>query len=410
MFSTQKMGTLVAAFALCLGLGFAKPAHADLSLTGEKWVDVIKFSGDIRQRHESFFYKQAGQRDSNRERFRLRWGVTATIQDFTAGFRIASGAGQQVSTNQNESNLFSGKGLWLDQAYLQWKAREYLKFTVGKMPNPLWRTYASDLVWDEDVTPEGYAESYDSAIGDRLGVFATLGQFPLLSASQTQADPWMYANQIGGRIKVNEDTKVTIAGTYYGFSNEKVADFTGNSATPAGALGSNTAVAQQGNARVAGSNRLATSLQLMHFTGEVSTHLLVLPVSFQGDFVHNMSDTQHVGSNGYQTGAIFGKAKDAKTWEFAYFYKYVQYNATYADIADSDFGNGGINRKGHIFWIAYSPRDYLQIKGKYFITQTLNPFLATTANAAGSVASATANNTGNNGNINRFQLDVALKF
>jgi len=323
------------------------------------------------------------------------------LQDFTVGFRFASGAGQQVSTNQNESQDFSGKNLYIDQAYIQWKAHEYLKITAGKMPNPLWRTYASDLVWDDDITPEGYAESFDMPVGDRFGIFTTLAQLPLLSASQTQADPWMYANQLGGRVKLNEDTKMTIAGTYYGFVNEKVADFT-NAGTVSYA---NNAVFQQGNARVGATGQLATALQLIHFTGELATHLMMLPLSLQGDFVHNMRDTQHAGSSGYQTGAVVGKAKDAKTWEVAYFYKYLQFNATDADFADSDFGNGGTNRKGHIFWIAYAPRDYVQLKAKYFVTETLNPYIQTNG-----FSSAVKNNVGNNGNINRFQLDVVVKF
>lgn len=48
---------------------------------------------------------------------------------------------------------------------------------------------------------------------------------------------------------------------------------------------------------------------------------------------------------GYQAGVIVGKASDPQSWEAAYFYKLVETDATVADLADSDFGNGGTNRK-----------------------------------------------------------------
>lgn len=374
---------------------FTPAVHADAALSGEKWVDTLKFSGDMRIRHEGFYYKQDGTaantQDRSRERMRIRFGALATMQDWTVGLRLASGTGEQVSTNQTYTNAFSQKGLWIDQAYLQWRAHEYLKLTGGRMPNPIWRTYASDIVWDDDVNPEGYAESVDMPLGDRTAFFANLAQFPLFEARATP-DPWMFANQIGTRVKLNEDTRLSMAGSYYGFVNEKSAAF-------------GAGVQQQGNSRVGATSQLATALQLFHFTGELATHLVSLPVSFQGDFVHNARDSQKAGSNGYQTGAVFGKAKDAKTWEFAYFWKYAQFNSSFADLADSDFGNGGLNRKGHIFWIAYAPRDYVQLKAKYFVTETINPFIQSTG-----LSGATFNGTSNNGNINRFQLDCVVKF
>jgi hypothetical protein len=44
-------------------------------------------------------------------------------------------------------------------------------------------------------------------------------------------------------------------------------------------------------------------------------------------------------------------------------------DATVADAVDSDFGDGGTNRRGHIFWVAYSPLDYLTFQTKYFQTK-----------------------------------------
>ena len=84
--------------ALWLTAMGAPQASADTAFTGEKWVDSLKFSGDLRIRHEGIYFKQAvaGNNDENRQRIRFRWGGTANIQDFLVGFRLASGVGQQV--------------------------------------------------------------------------------------------------------------------------------------------------------------------------------------------------------------------------------------------------------------------------------------------------------------------------
>ena len=68
---------------------------------------------------------------------------------------------------------------------------------------------------------------------------------------------------------------------------------------------------------------------------------------------------------------------------------------------DSDFGNGGTNRKGHILWLAYAPRDYVQFKVKYFMTRRLNPYLSTTGAPITTPVFS---------DINRLQCDVVVKF
>src|SRR6185295_730131 len=154
----------------------------------------------MRLRHEAFNNKTAGQKDRDRERFRLRFGAQATIQDFMVGLRLASGTGEQVSTNQtfgNPSGDFSQRAIFIDQAFIAWKAHEYLKFTGGRMPNPFWRTYASDVMWDDDVNPEGYAMQIDAPVGDRLSIFFNSAGMPLFENSAVEADSWMWGNQIG---------------------------------------------------------------------------------------------------------------------------------------------------------------------------------------------------------------------
>ena len=86
-------------------------------------------------------------------------------------------------------------------------------------------------------------------------------------------------------------------------------------------------------------------------------------------------------------------AKAKGTWELAYFKKYAETDSTVADVADSDFGDGGTNRKGHIVWLAYAPTDWMQLKAKAFFTDTIDRQFSPGDKA-----------------VNRLIMDVVVKF
>src|SRR3989304_400124 len=92
------------------------------SVQGRKfaaWVDRVTFSGDLRLRDDVFWRDPAS--DRHRARFRLRLGADLKIQDLTVGIRLASGTGEQISTNQSFDDLASQKSIWIDRAYLRWQ-------------------------------------------------------------------------------------------------------------------------------------------------------------------------------------------------------------------------------------------------------------------------------------------------
>lgn len=395
--SIKKRG-IAAVIALFLAIGYTAPSFADTTIGGNNWVDSIKFGGDLRLRHDTL-QEMGGQTDRNRERFRLRFGTEVTIQDWMAKIQFASGTGSQLSANQTESGQFSQKALWIDEAYLQWKATPNLKLLGGRMANPFYQLYASDCMWDPDLKPEGYAQKVDLPVGERLGLFANMAQMPttdaFTSAGSATSDKnvWIFGEQIGARTILFEETKLTMAIADYGFMNETTNPMGGISLNP-------------GNS-ISATGLLLTPFNIVEFTNELAFHAGPVPLSLQGEFVTNTQYQRGAGTaalrggrNGYQTGVIAGKAAAKGTWEGAYFYKYLEQNATVANLADDDFGNGGTNRAGHIFWIAYAPRDFVQIKLKYYITRVIDQTLTT----------AGASFTGQNGDTNRLLLDVMLKF
>jgi hypothetical protein len=124
-----------------------------------------------------------------------------------------------------------------------------------------------------------------------------------------------------------------------------------------------------------------------------------MPLSIMGDYVKNMADPKTAagadsGDTGYQAGLILGKASDPGTWELAYFYKVMEMDPTVADVADSDFGDGGLDRRGHIIWGAYNLTKYLQFKTKFFNTKR----------------ESETGNPATKDDIDRLQIDLVMKF
>jgi len=370
-----------------------------------KWINRIIFYGDLRIRDEQFFTDNNSDGslnngvNQNRVRFRLRVGTDLKIHDLTVGFRVVSGTGQQVSTNQTETALFTGKGIYIDRAYMSWQGSStpWLKVTAGKMANPFFVIYSSDVVWDDDVNPEGFAENLQGNPAEHVSLFLNAGQFVLNEVGANNHDPWMIGEQAGVTVAATPEVKTTLATAFYESINAS-----GRDANPLGGT------VQQGNTR--GQNGLAAGVlnnnyRVFDATAQLNLQAGPIPVALMGDYVRNLANTTitgvktgaATGNEGYQFGAIVGKASDANTWEVAYFYKLLQTDATLADLADSDFGNGGTARRGHIMWAAYNPMKYLQVKVKYFITKSIpvDGGLATSANA---------------GNIDRLQADVSVKF
>ena len=408
----RKLGSLLAAVLIAAGstnAGATVLTFRSTVMDGQKTdlIQEIKLLGDIRLRHESFANRtaQAGRAPGrDRERLRLRYGAEFTLQDYiTAGFAIATGAGEQVSTNQSFDNAGAQKGLWLDKAYVNYAP--YLSddgkvyASGGRMANPFWRLYSSDVVWDDDVNPEGFAQGVEWYVPSLGGIyFANAMQMVIDEDSGSRALQWMIGGQLGAEYRLPLKTRLRMAGAYYEWTNSRTSDF-GQAA--------GGSVAQQGNRRLA--NRTLNDFKVAELTAQYSAWAGQTPVRLQGTVIRNTAAiTEEVAGKGiqarnhvgYQTGAIVGEANLRRTWEAACFYKWLETDATPSDFTDSDFGNGGTNRRGHIFWLAYAPNDWSQIKAKFFYVRVLADGLPPGTGAAV--------NPGDD--INRFQLDYSIKF
>ena len=414
------MGAALLALLSCAGI--AAPGSPEMKLTN--FVDTMALGGDLRLRHESIMYSRTFQGagvnavDRQRERLRLRikmdWtlpnGLMARTQLATGMAQNALssgmvGQGEPVSTNLSYTNLSTSFPIMVDQAYLSYIPISEVTLLGGRMANPMWMLYSSNAVWDADFNPEGYAQKVDVLLFDEIRVFVNALQMVVDEDSTTNMDQWMFGEQVGVEFRLPLDLRVRVAGSYNDWTRARNSSFKTNTA-------------QEGNVRTgadSSSTGFSDGKRVQDFAVaaadvEIAGWALNVPFSVQGTYVNNTRFASVRSRSSYQrgpeqwggqAGLVVGKASADNSVEVGYFYKYMKYECTVADVADSDFGDkGGLNRKGNIVWLAYNPVEYAQLKMTYFFnTRMINPDL---------VKSPNGKYLGRD--VNRLQVDLTVKF
>lgn len=343
--------------------GICSQSFAEPTVSLSKWLEDVKVGGDLRIRYEHFHKSSPSQVNRTRERFRLRINTDFNLpNNIFAKLTFASGTGEQGSTNQSFDNLSSQNSIWIDKAYGGWKPFDFLTVQAGRMENPIWRQYSSDVVWDGDFNPQGFSQGVtmlagpvnlffnalqmvaDEDSGNNTVEGVTTSTTTVNTELGKSHDQWMLGEQIGVEFKLPAEMRLRAAYANYNWINERYGSF-GQSAFNEGNRRTST------NSALTNSNILINNFNINEYTGVLSGWLGHTPVQLQGTYVKNSAarkDLLPKEDTGYQWGTIVGKAKEAKSWEIAYFNKQVRTDATVADVSDSDFGDGGTNRKGHI--------------------------------------------------------------
>lgn len=224
-----------------------------------EWTRRISFSGDMMLRQQAELYDdrnydqalnfQAINSDKplnifanpltppilnttkNRQatRLRVRLGMQALIADnLDANFRFATGnTVTPVSSNQTLGADFAKVNFLLDRASLRYRPTNNLTLLGGRMANPY--LAATDLVWDKDLSFDGWAGQYKRAFGEQIHAFATMGMFSVEntegnfpSKSQFKVgshDKWLYGIQLGGDWRGKDGLSLRGSLAYYDFAN-----------------------------------------------------------------------------------------------------------------------------------------------------------------------------------------------
>jgi len=384
------------------------------------WLDELNFSGDMRARYETFWGRQSpsglGPFDEvDRTRFRLRFraGAVARAGDWTAGFRLASGeeptvAGQgsdALSSNVSFDKFGSKTQIVIDQAYLAYQpgGAAGLKLTAGKMENPFWE---SDMVYDPDLTPAGFAEQYVRDLNDHWSFFANLGQWVLAEDNITQnngvdsrgEDAYMLGAQLGYTWEIKQlELKQTVAYyDYLGLQDQAALTASGN--TFSGAVNRNSLKTSRSGTVV-----WAKDYNLFALNNQLKIgYLEKLPITLQGEYLRNLATNEF--QDGYKIGLKLWDAKKKGQYEIGYWYERLEADANFSLHPNSDFGGGGTNAKGHIVQAKYNLTDWAYVAFGYWYVENVDDFV----NSGGVTGASTANNQFRLDN--RLQLDVGMKF
>lgn len=433
-----------------------------------EWTRKIKLSGDIRLRSQHEYMakdnvgNQPGSLDaayfdymaindaggataagadaywntsSDRQRFRerLRLGVDANITDgISAGVRLATGNQRDpVSTNQSLGNTGQKYDFTVDRAYLKYEAIDDEKFkwltlSGGRIKNP-WYTGGgefsggSELVWDTDLSFEGFAGTLRHRLGgssslmessdQSRSIFLTAGAFPLQESLQG-GDKWLFGGQVGvdWGFANQDNLKVGLAYFDYTGVQAKQSVYSNNTcdernirnlraSRPEFMQGGNTLarICYEGteqvpvqSARMVG---LASDYNIVNVNLSYDTSMFApYHLRLSGDYAKNIgydlkgiqnrylagSIYPHGGTvagtnlvdeqtNAWQFRADFGwpKAEVAGHWNVFAAYKYVERDAVLDAFTDSDFHLGGTNVKGWFIGGNYGLMKNVWVTGRW---------------------------------------------
>lgn len=314
---------------------------------GESPMPPVDFRGDFRYRIE--YSQEDGKADRYRHRIRLRAGIeTAPSEELKIGARLStSEKNDPISANQTLGEGGSRKDVYIDLAYLDWhpNAIRNLHLIAGKMENPFLRV--CDLVWDNDLTPEGAAVQY-SVGGPALKGLLNAGSFWVEERSDTTDDAFLHGIQLAARGK--QDRLNALAGVgYYYFDNLEgypVLDVRAKSRATASGFGNDTVLQKE---TVDGVERTkdvlyATGFEVAEAVAEVGMDFAV-PVALHGTYAVNEAADRE--DTAYLVGLRVGRLQDPGSCEFGYSYREVEANAVLGAWSDNDHNGGGTDSRGH---------------------------------------------------------------
>ena len=287
-------------------------------------ADKIKLSGDLRTRYQ---YQDEDDRvERSRGRLRYRLGVIAKpLEGLEVGAGLASGGGNQRSTNQSFDRSFSGKGINLDYAYMQYAFDNGITAAAGKLKFKKYLWTPTDVMWDPDINPEGFSANY-SSVNDSGGFFANAGVWVLEENSGASDDPYMGYGQAGQQWSAG-DWFGTLAGAVYVFSDiNELGDLTASE-------GTNT----------------DTNLSSFNLAGAVGTKIGGGKARLIGEYINNF-DTNTSADIAWALGAKYSWNK----WKMKYIYADVEANSVPDFLPDSDRFDGLTGVRGHELEIKYA--------------------------------------------------------
>ena len=324
------------------------------------WIQKLSMKGDLRLRYDNISANDDVSDAPNRTRwrYRLRYGVAATLNDeWSVGFRLSSGSDADAgSTNTSFDDDGENDALYIDQAYVKWTPSENHKVTAGKMAN----TFSFDTaIIDGDYTPEGVAYNYERNLSQDHSFGLGAAGWVIDESDSKTKDPYAIVLQATLDSTLSSTMTSHLGVGTYTFIN------TDNAFGEATKRAGNTGTGQYNPIIIDGS---------VTYKGSS------IPITLGGSYITNPA--MDADENGYLFGLKFNKAKAPGSWELSYQYRRLEADSLWDNWADSDYGaygvNGtanehktGTNVRGHVIKAKYQVNSAMQAAAAYYIGKAI---------------------------------------
>ena len=340
----------------------------------------VSWFGDMRLRYEivdrasdnSTTNDADGHLDTDRAKIRFRFGAKAHVyEDLDFVFRLSTG-GDTASTSGNTTldGTFGNEAISLNLAYGSWELLSGLTVQGGKVKNPFMK---SEVVWDNDVNPEGLSEIYQKKSGDSTLQFVA-GQYIVEETDRKNNIDSDDVVLLAWQAQLHQKTKAgkfKFAVAWYDYHH-----LTDQGSAITKQLGSGDG---QRNSQVTGTDVNTTNMQTLDFMADWSSPVGNKHGNLFYEYAVNTDADAPAGNNtiaqnldtAWQLGFKFGdrNVKKAGQWQIKTLYRVVQQDAVFYALTDSSFHQGGTNAKGIELGVNYAIRKGMQLGYTFFNTK-----------------------------------------
>lgn len=280
-------------------------------------------------------------------------------KDWDVGVRIASGTSRDpISTNQDLEDALSSKNLWLDLAYFDWhpSANEGLNVLGGKMKNPFYKVGKHELIWDDDLSPEGIAASYVTPVSDADQLLFNGGGF-WVDESTLGVDTSLWGAQTYLKHTIGNPDYVLAGAGYYDYGNIEGQPALSTTWSSTSFFFSNTSSGPRGV--------YVSDYDIFEAFGEYGFKYDAMPLALFASWVRNFAASTDEDT-GWLLGTRLNKAKDPGSWELTYDYRDIQADAVIGGFIESDFVASQTDSRGHRLVFKYQILKALQTAVTYY--------------------------------------------
>jgi hypothetical protein len=373
-----------------------------------KGLGNFNFGGDVRLRYEPFF--QEGATTRQRERVRARLNLTGKLTDEVAGgVSLATGTLDDVnSTNQSLTGFFTRKTIGFDKYFLNYKPKWFkpLGLTAGKFTYPWYRT---PLTFDNDVNPEGFAQTLSFDLKSPVLKNITLVGFQLpFNEASGSYDSFIFGGQLQTRWKFSDKAGLGLyaSGVNFNRADPIAVAIAGNTLRPS--LANSNTFRRNAAGDV---NGYASKFAYLDLIGVVDYKFSPRwPMALTFNFVNNTRAATQERS-AYWAEIAFGQLKEAKDVQFGYSYIWVEKDAVIGAFNESDL-RSSTNVKNHRVLFGYQSFNNVSMQWTMWLGKLNDPFQNTSLVPSGIRSNCTTApfTDCHDSLLNRMQFDVIYKF